>query len=88
MYALEWTSEAIRVWHWPRQSIPADILCKKPDPSTWGLPTALFGTSTCEVGKYFKDMSIVIQTVRDNIEQHFTLYSARARQIGVEKRRA
>ncbi|KAF6821521.1 mixed-linked glucanase [Colletotrichum sojae] len=62
VYALEWTSEAIRVWHWSRQNIPADILCKKPDPSTWGLPTALFGTSTCEVGRYFKDMSIVIQT--------------------------
>ncbi|KAH0433604.1 mixed-linked glucanase [Colletotrichum camelliae] len=62
VYALEWTDDAISVWHWPRQSIPADILSKKPDPSGWGLPTALFGTSTCEVDKYFKDMSIVIQT--------------------------
>ncbi|KAJ0369321.1 hypothetical protein COL154_002207 [Colletotrichum chrysophilum] len=63
VYALEWTDDAISVWHWPRQSIPADILSKKPDPSGWGLPTALFGTLTCEVNKYFKDMSIVIQTV-------------------------
>ncbi|KAJ0289709.1 hypothetical protein COL940_001351 [Colletotrichum noveboracense] len=62
VYALEWTDDAISVWHWPRQSIPADILSKKPNPSGWGLPTALFGTSTCEVDKYFKDMSIVIQT--------------------------
>ncbi|GKT85294.1 endo-1,3(4)-beta-glucanase [Colletotrichum tofieldiae] len=62
VYALEWTSEAIRIWHWPRQSIPRDIIAKRPDPATWGLPSALFGTSTCEVDRYFKDMSIVIQT--------------------------
>ncbi|OHE98845.1 mixed-linked glucanase [Colletotrichum orchidophilum] len=62
VYALEWTSEAISIWHWPRQSIPEDIVAKNPDPSGWGLPTALFGTSTCNVDTYFKDMSIVIQT--------------------------
>ncbi|TIC98867.1 Endo-1,3(4)-beta-glucanase [Colletotrichum higginsianum] len=62
VYALEWTSEAIRIWHWPRQSIPRDIIDKRPDPSTWDLPSALFGTSTCEVDRYFKDMSLVIQT--------------------------
>ncbi|EXF80433.1 mixed-linked glucanase [Colletotrichum fioriniae PJ7] len=63
VYALEWTSEAISIWHWPRQSIPDDIIAKNPDPSGWGLPSALFGTSTCDVDTYFKDMSIVIQTV-------------------------
>ncbi|KXH46651.1 mixed-linked glucanase [Colletotrichum salicis] len=62
VYALEWTSEAISIWHWPRQSIPDDIVAKNPDPSGWGLPSALFGTSTCDVDTYFKDMSIVIQT--------------------------
>ncbi|KAK2046583.1 hypothetical protein LZ31DRAFT_197799 [Colletotrichum somersetense] len=62
VYALEWTSEAIRVWHWPRQVIPSDIVAKTPDPSTWGLPTALFGTSNCEVDRYFRNMSLVIQT--------------------------
>ncbi|TDZ65127.1 Endo-1,3(4)-beta-glucanase [Colletotrichum trifolii] len=62
VYALEWTADDIRIWHWPRQGIPADIVEKKPDPASWGLPIALFGTSTCEVDKYFKDMSIVIQT--------------------------
>ncbi|KAK1967352.1 WSC-domain-containing protein [Colletotrichum sublineola] len=62
VYALEWTSEAIRIWHWPRQGIPPDIIAKQPDPSTWGLPSALFGTSSCEVDKYFRDMSIVVQT--------------------------
>ncbi|KAL0944291.1 mixed-linked glucanase [Colletotrichum truncatum] len=62
VYALEWTSDAIRIWHWTRQCIPPDVVSKKPDPSTWGLPIALFGTSTCEVDKYFKNMSIVLQT--------------------------
>ncbi|WDK11674.1 mixed-linked glucanase [Colletotrichum graminicola] len=62
VYALEWTSEAIRIWHWPRHGIPSDIVAKTPDPSTWGLPSALFGTSSCEVDRYFRNMSIVIQT--------------------------
>ncbi|OLN95696.1 Endo-1,3(4)-beta-glucanase-like protein 2 [Colletotrichum chlorophyti] len=62
VYALEWTEDDIRIWHWPRQDIPPDIVAKCPDPSSWGLPSALFGGSTCEVDRYFKDMSIVIQT--------------------------
>lgn len=68
VYALDWTSEAIRIWHWPRQRIPADIVAKRPDPSGWGLPSALFGTSTCNVDQHFKNMSIVIQTVRLSAE--------------------
>lgn len=63
VYAMEWTAEDIRIWHWPRQSIPADVVDKQPDPASWGLPTALFGTSTCDPDTYFRNMSIVIQTV-------------------------
>lgn len=64
VYAVQWTDEAIKIWHFARSSIPQDITNKTPDPSSWGLPEALFGGSTCNVDKYFKDMSIVINTVR------------------------
>ncbi|KAM0277691.1 hypothetical protein ACHAQH_005634 [Verticillium albo-atrum] len=62
VYAMDWTSEGIKIWHWSRQNIPADIISKTPDPETWGLPTALFGTDSCDTDTYFKDMNIVIQT--------------------------
>jgi hypothetical protein len=64
VYALEWTDEAIKIWHFPRTAIPDDITAKQPDPSTWGEPEALFGGSNCDVDDYFNDMSIVLNMVQ------------------------
>ncbi|CAG9997530.1 unnamed protein product [Clonostachys byssicola] len=60
VYAMDWDSERIRVWHFPRGRIPSDIKAKRPDPSNWGLPQAAFGGRSCDVDSYFKDMSIVL----------------------------
>ncbi|KAF4975137.1 hypothetical protein FZEAL_8036 [Fusarium zealandicum] len=60
VYAMEWDSEYIKVWHFPRGAIPADIGAKMPDPKKWGLPQALFGGSKCDVDDYFSNMNIVI----------------------------
>ncbi|KAG6059736.1 hypothetical protein E4U17_005735 [Claviceps sp. LM77 group G4] len=60
VYAMEWDSEYIKIWHFARSQIPRDIKTKKPDPKTWGLPDAVFGGDSCDVDKYFKDMSLVI----------------------------
>jgi len=62
-YAMEWTEEAIKIWNWAETDIPANIGQGKPDPSTWGLPIALFGGSSCDANTYFKDMSIVLNMV-------------------------
>lgn len=59
---MDWTAEEIRIWHWSRQYIPRDIINKRPDPESWGPPSALFGTSSCDPDRYFRDMSIIIQT--------------------------
>lgn len=63
MYAVDWNSEHIRVWHFARDDIPADIESKTPSPDTWGPPHALFGGSSCDVDSYFKDMSLVLNIV-------------------------
>lgn len=63
VYAMEWDSDYIKVWHFPRGSIPSDIDAKKPEPQGWGLPQALFGGSACDVDSYFKNMNIVINIV-------------------------
>lgn len=63
VYALQWTSDAIQIWHFSRGDIPQDIIDKVPDPSNWGAPQALFGTSSCDVDSHFANMSIVVNTV-------------------------
>ncbi|KPM44329.1 hypothetical protein AK830_g2144 [Neonectria ditissima] len=60
VYAMQWNLDFLRVWHFPRGSIPADIPAKQPDPTGWGLPQAIFGGSNCDVQSFFNDMNIVI----------------------------
>ncbi|KAI0457780.1 glycoside hydrolase family 16 protein [Xylaria acuta] len=65
VYALEWNSQDIKIWHFPRTAIPDDIKLAPmitPDPSTWGPPQALFGGSSCEADSHFFNMSLVINT--------------------------
>ncbi len=58
VYAMEWTSSAIKIWFFPRQTIPTDGV--EPDPSTWGLPSATFTAgSTCDFDAHFRDLRIV-----------------------------
>ncbi|OAA32150.1 glycoside hydrolase family 16 protein [Moelleriella libera RCEF 2490] len=60
VYAMEWDSDFIKVWHFTRGQIPRDISNKKPNPATWGAPEAVFGGSSCKVDDFFKDMNLVI----------------------------
>ncbi|KAI0372612.1 glycoside hydrolase family 16 protein [Pilatotrama ljubarskyi] len=52
-------ADAISVWFFDRDSIPADIAAKKPDPSTWGTPTALFPNSQCDISSHFLAQSLI-----------------------------
>ncbi|KAI2782453.1 glycoside hydrolase family 16 protein [Daldinia loculata] len=63
VYALEWDSEDLKLWHFPRSTIPDNIVYAHvlgPDPSTWGPPQAVFGGSSCSPDKYFFNMSLVL----------------------------
>ncbi|KAJ2905489.1 hypothetical protein MKZ38_005365 [Zalerion maritima] len=60
VYAVEWTSEFIKMWHFARPDIPEDIGMDTPDPSGWGMPQAIFGGSTCNPDTFFSNMRIVI----------------------------
>lgn len=63
VYAMEWDSDYIKVWHFARGEIPADIGNKAPNPENWGKPQGVFGSDRCDVDEYFKDMSLVINIV-------------------------
>ncbi|KAF3015653.1 hypothetical protein E8E14_011998 [Neopestalotiopsis sp. 37M] len=61
VYAVEWTSDAISIWFFPRDSIPSNIDSGSPDPSSssWGTATATFSGSGCDIDTHFKEHTIV-----------------------------
>lgn len=60
LMALELRSEGIRIWEFPRASIPDDITVGVPDPSSWPKATADFPNTHCDIGTHFQNQSIVI----------------------------
>ncbi|CAK4033977.1 glycoside hydrolase family 16 [Lecanosticta acicola] len=62
VYAMEWTSVAIRIWFFPRLAIPANVRSPNPDPALWGLPDANFESSDCDIDSYFFNHSILFDT--------------------------
>lgn len=61
VYATQWTSDYIRIWYFPRSSIPADITSGQPDPANWGLPDGNFQGS-CDIDENFANHQIVFDT--------------------------
>lgn len=64
MYALYVESDRLRVWSWPRASIPADITAGSPNPDGWGTASSDFQTVNggCDVSEFFKDQTLIINT--------------------------
>ncbi|KAI6170989.1 putative beta-1,3-1,4-glucanase [Aphelenchoides bicaudatus] len=58
VYATEWTSSFIKIWHFPRNAIPADIKSGQPNPASWGKPLAKF-SGPCNIDQHFHDLQIV-----------------------------
>lgn len=61
IYAMEWTSNVIQVWFFPRGAIPKDITSGNPDPSSWSTPTAKFSGS-CDIDFHFMNHNIIFDT--------------------------
>ncbi|KAL8952035.1 MAG: hypothetical protein Q9222_002022 [Ikaeria aurantiellina] len=64
VYAMEWTSGAINIWFFSRNSIPSDISSSSPNPSGWGTATASFvgGSDSCDIDSHFMNNNIVFDT--------------------------
>ncbi|KAI1415769.1 glycoside hydrolase family 16 protein [Hypoxylon sp. FL1857] len=63
VYALKWDSQDLKLWHFPRSTIPDNIIYGHvvgPDPSSWGPPQAVFGGSSCSPDTYFYNLSLVL----------------------------
>ncbi|KAH8702005.1 putative endo-1,3(4)-beta-glucanase [Talaromyces proteolyticus] len=59
VYATELRDAGIRIWWFPRNSIPSDITNGSPDPSKWGEATADFPSTDCSISSHFKNQSII-----------------------------
>ncbi|KAI9781699.1 MAG: hypothetical protein M1816_002223 [Peltula sp. TS41687] len=62
VYAMEWTSQRIAVWFWPRDRVPWDVQSPQPDPSRWSDPVAQFRGNGCAIDSYFRDHQIIFDT--------------------------
>jgi hypothetical protein len=70
VYAMEWTSYFIRIWFFPRNSIPDCIHQGRPDPDSFGPSITQFATpvanfmpadnTTCDIDSHFKNHNIII----------------------------
>ena len=58
VYAMDWTSDYIKIWFFPRGSIPQDITDKNPNPCNWGNPVSNF--QGCDIDANFMNHQIVI----------------------------
>ncbi|KAL1306214.1 hypothetical protein AAFC00_004310 [Neodothiora populina] len=59
VYAMQWTSAFIKVWFFPRGSIPASITAGTPDYTTFGTPTANFDGAGCDIDGHFANHRII-----------------------------
>ena len=60
-YAMEWKSQSIKIWFWPRGQAPADIASGNPNPSSWNSPQAVF-QGDCNIDDHFRDNNIIFDT--------------------------
>jgi hypothetical protein len=61
VFAMEWTSTYIKIYFFPRNGIPADIISGRPDPRFWGSPSADFDSQygNCNIDANFPPQTIV-----------------------------
>ncbi|KAG9233715.1 glycoside hydrolase family 16 protein [Amylocarpus encephaloides] len=62
VFAMEWTSDVIRVWNFDPKKVPSDVTAGKPEPSGWGLPSFTTAQGTGKIDDHFKDHRIVFDT--------------------------
>ncbi|PPQ73832.1 hypothetical protein CVT26_012147 [Gymnopilus dilepis] len=66
VYALLLESDAVSSWFWSRSDIPASIAnatsSSPMDISSWGLPTAAYPSSACNIDQFFPPQNLVLLT--------------------------
>ncbi|KAL7814685.1 glycoside hydrolase family 16 protein [Trichoderma aethiopicum] len=59
-YAIEWTSDYIKLYNWARGSEPANLASSSPDTSTWGTPAVNLQNSNCNIDSHFNSQRMIL----------------------------
>jgi len=62
VFAHLWDQDGLKIWHFPRTDIPADITAGNPDPSSWPAPVGYWAATQCDMAEHFHDHSLVLDT--------------------------
>lgn len=62
VYAMLWDSSGIKIYFFPRGSIPSDISAGAPQPSKWPAPMANFPSTDCNPYEFFNTHSTIFDT--------------------------
>ncbi|PKK46102.1 hypothetical protein CI102_10515 [Trichoderma harzianum] len=59
-YAIEWTSDYIKLYNWHRGAEPANLASSNPDTATWGTPAVNLQGSNCNIDKHFNSQRLIL----------------------------
>ncbi|KAI9066573.1 hypothetical protein FKP32DRAFT_355906 [Trametes sanguinea] len=62
VWAMQLETSGISIWFWSRKDVPDSVTSadKTIDPSSWGTPSASFGSPSCDISKFFGPQQMVI----------------------------
>ncbi|KAM4063936.1 glycosyl hydrolases family 16 domain-containing protein [Hirsutella rhossiliensis] len=60
VYAMEWTSEFIKIYRWRYDLAPRNVDDDSPDTSAWGRPLVYLKNKDCNIDRHFANQRIVL----------------------------
>ncbi|EHK26304.1 glycoside hydrolase family 16 protein, partial [Trichoderma virens Gv29-8] len=59
-YAIEWTSDYIKLYNWARGAEPSNLASSNPDTATWGTPAVNLQNSNCNIDRHFNSQRLIL----------------------------
>ncbi|CAM1500703.1 Fc.00g098650.m01.CDS01 [Cosmosporella sp. VM-42] len=59
VYAVEWTTEFIKLYSWTWNNIPSDVDSEEPNTDSWGAPSVWLKNENCDVDDHFVNQKLV-----------------------------
>lgn len=57
---MEWTTDGVRIWNFPRNDVPSDLESQAPNPANWSrmYMKAAWSSVGCDTKTYFKQHAV------------------------------